>query len=136
MNPADELRTAAARLRELAARAMHEDRPHWNTGHTLGSRSPVVVDHPETPSVLIETYAARLEAVNRYIAAMDPALGMVLAGWLDQAARYYEAGVQAADDVFRDDPAGREAFLTTGPGAPSEHALAVARQINGKDQAA
>ncbi|MGA4900299.1 hypothetical protein ACPCAJ_21195 [Streptomyces griseoincarnatus] len=130
MNHADELRQAANNIRELAARAMHEDRARWSTGHTLGSRSPVVVDHPETPSVLIETYAARLESVNRYIAAMDPSVGAALADWLDQAAHYYDAGVQAADDVFRDDPAGREAFLTTGPGAPSEHALAVARRIN------
>jgi hypothetical protein len=134
MSPADELRTAAARLRELAERATHENGPHWSTGHTLGSRSPVVLDHPEEPSVLIETYAARLEAVNRYIAAKDPALGTAVAGWLGQAAHYYDAGVQAADDVFRDDPAGREAFLTTGPGAPSEHALAVARAINGEAQ--
>ncbi|AJP04756.1 hypothetical protein TU94_28235 [Streptomyces cyaneogriseus subsp. noncyanogenus] len=81
--PADELRAAAARLRELAARAMHEDRPHWDTGHTLGSRSPVVLDHPETPSVLIETYAARLQAVNRYIAAMDPAVGSAVATLLE-----------------------------------------------------
>ncbi|MEV0015412.1 hypothetical protein [Streptomyces tendae] len=131
MTPADELRTAAARLRELAEHATHENRPNWTTGNTLSSRTPVVVDHTEEPSVLVETYAARLEAVNRYIAAMDPALGAVLADWLDQAARYYDAGVQAAADVFSDDPAGHEAFLTTGPGAPSEHALAVARQING-----
>ena len=129
MTPAAELRAAADRLRDLAERAIHEDRPQWNTGHTLGSRSPVVIDHAETPSVLIESYAARLEAVNRYVAAMDPALGLALANWLDAAAHYYEAGVAAADDVFRDDPAGRARFLATGPGAPSPHAIAVARQI-------
>lgn len=98
MNPAEELRTASARLRELAERATHEDRPHWNTGRTLGSRSPVVVDHAETPSVLIETYAARLEAANRYIAAMDPALGMALADWLEwQAAALSEGGIAIPD---------------------------------------
>ncbi|GAA3113642.1 hypothetical protein GCM10017687_28350 [Streptomyces echinatus] len=61
---------------------------------------------------------------------MDPTVGLLLADWLDEAARYYEAGVRAAADVFRDDPAGREAFLTTGPGAPSVRALAIARALN------
>lgn len=131
MTPDVELRAAADRLRDLADRAIHEGRPQWNTGHTLGSRSPVVIDHAETPSVLIESYAARLEAVNRYVAAMDPALGLTLAAWLEAAARDYEAGVTAADAVFRDDPAGRARFLITGPGAPSPHALTVARQILG-----
>lgn len=59
------------------------------------------------------------------------AFGPSLADWLEQAAHHYECGIRAADDVFRDDPAGREAFLTTGPGAPSPHALAVARAILG-----
>lgn len=85
--PAETLRAAAETLRDLADRATHDDRPHWTTGHTLGSRTPVVVDHPETPSVLVETYAARLEAVNRYIAVMDPALGAALADWLERTAK-------------------------------------------------
>lgn len=88
--PADTLRTAAERLRELAERAIHEERPQWSTGHTLGSRSPVVVDHAESPSVLIESYAARLEAVNRYVAAMDPALGLALAKWLRETDALHE----------------------------------------------
>lgn len=54
-----------------------------------------------------------------------------LADWLDDAARYYDASVQAADDVFRNDPTGHTAFLTTGPGAPSPRALTVARAITG-----
>ncbi|WP_236241137.1 hypothetical protein [Streptomyces sp. CC228A] len=87
MTPADELRTAAALLRDLAERATHENRPHWHTGHTLGSRSPVVIDHPDEPSVLIETYAARLEAVNRYVVAMAPAIGTALADWLEHTAK-------------------------------------------------
>lgn len=107
LSPADELRAAAQTLRDLATRATHEDRPHWSTGHTLGSRSPVVIDHPETPSVLIETYAARLEAVNRYVAAMDPALGAALADWLE-------------DEVAGDDC-----------GEITPYALAVARRILG-----
>lgn len=109
-SPADELRAAASRLRELAERATHENRTAWSTGNTLGSKIPVVVDDPEQPSVLIETYAARLEAVNRYVAAMDPALGLALAAWLDQAA-------EDAEQIGAD-----------------PHAIAVARSILGDDR--
>ncbi|MFD4259980.1 hypothetical protein ACFWR9_20765 [Streptomyces sp. NPDC058534] len=87
-------------------------------------RNAAAALRPSSPAVAAHTVAVRVPA--DVVAA--------LANWLDQTARYYDAGVQAADDVFRDDPAGREAFLTTGPGAPSEHALAVARAINGKAQ--
>lgn len=107
--PAATIARAAARLRELAERATHEGRIVWTTGHTLGSRSPVVLDHPDEPSVLIETYAARLEAVNRYVAAVGPATGLAVAAWLDQAAEAL-IGVDVPDD---------------------EPALAVARQILG-----
>ncbi|MGJ5831388.1 hypothetical protein [Streptomyces ossamyceticus] len=69
-----------------------------------------------------------------WIAAMHPGVGLALADWLEQEAHHYECGIRAADDVFRDDPAGRAAFLTTGPGAPSPQALAVARAINGQEQ--
>lgn len=119
MTLAEELRTAATTLHELAERATHEDRPTWSTGHTLGSRSPVVIDDPEKPSVLIETYAARLEAVNRYIAAMDPAVGGLLAKLLE-----VEADVVAA----RTDQDGTEDYaLDYGSG----HLLDIARLING-----
>lgn len=111
--PADELRAAAEKLRDLAARAMHEDRPHWATGHTLGSRSPVVLDHPEKPSVLIETYAARLEDVNRYIAAMGPDVGAALTELMR-----FEA------DLIERVPGAELRGRTT-------HLLAVARQILG-----
>ncbi|MFJ3289929.1 hypothetical protein ACIPMW_32175 [Streptomyces sp. NPDC086669] len=118
-----ELRTAAQTLCELAERATHEDRPHWNTGHTLGSRSPVVVDHPETPSVLIETYAARLEAVNRYIAAMDPSVGAALAELLEAEADVVAARIaQDGTDEYAAD------FGT-------HHLLQIARLINGEGAA-
>ncbi|GAA2199844.1 hypothetical protein [Streptomyces bangladeshensis] len=119
MNLATELRTAATTLRELAERAIHENRPHWNTGNTLGSRSPVVIDHPEQPSVLIETWAARLEAVNRYIAAMDPAVGTLLAQLLD-----VEADVVAARTAMD----GTEAYAAD---YGTNHLLTIARLING-----
>ncbi|MFE0794713.1 hypothetical protein [Streptomyces mutabilis] len=83
------------------------------------------------PADELRTAANNLRHEPQWIRLGHDALFGALADWLNQAARYYDAGVQAADDVFRDDPAGRDAFLTTGPGAPSEHALAVARQING-----
>ncbi|MFE0800104.1 hypothetical protein [Streptomyces sp. NPDC058812] len=147
MTPADELRTAAAKIRALATAAStdsdgaptanwhHQERGHGR-GHLYGDHLTrddgrrISWPHllrggsSQRPTYMHVQHAA-------YAAAMGPALGLALAEWLDQAARYYDAGVQAAGDVFRDDPAGRDAFLTTGPGAPSEHALAVARQING-----
>lgn len=145
MTPADELRAAADKLRKLIAAVPTQhwsDRP-WHaeecsdTDDTSPNPCPCIVaqgeyrnfDQPQIPPI---QYVADAETPEfaAYIAAMHPGVGAALAAWLDQAARYHDAGVQAADDVFRDDPAGREAFLTTGPGAPSEHALAVARAIN------
>ncbi|MET9465828.1 hypothetical protein ABZY44_13675 [Streptomyces sp. NPDC006544] len=111
MTPAEELHAAASLLRDRATGAIHEDRRTWATGQTLGSKSPVVVDDQEQPSVFIETYAARLEAVNRYLALLGPATGLALADWLDTMASYY----------------------TPGPTHPTYvvHALAVAREILG-----
>ena len=75
--------------------------------------------------------AARLRDVAPQITGPLAGLADPVADWLDAAARDYEASVTAAADVFRDDPVGRDRFLTTSPGAPSPHALAVARQILG-----
>ncbi|MFF3127230.1 hypothetical protein ACFVRD_34115 [Streptomyces sp. NPDC057908] len=94
---ADELRQAASLLRDKATAATHEGRTRWTTGHTLGSRSPVVLDDPEQPSVLIETYAARLERVNSYLALLGPATGLALAKWLDRTA---EAVDQANEETL------------------------------------
>ncbi|MEW1895950.1 hypothetical protein [Streptomyces albidoflavus] len=126
MTPADTLRAAVDRLRELADAAPE---PPWTEdgvgdigfGVAMGGGRGVDTgdDGPDG------------RAVAQYIAAMHPGVGNALAAWLEAAARYYEAGVTAAADVFRDDPAGRDRFLTTGPGAPSPHAIAVARQILG-----
>ncbi|MFD7616607.1 hypothetical protein [Streptomyces sp. NPDC059802] len=116
--PADELRQAAALLRDKAAAATHEGRTRWATGHTLGSRSPVVLDDPEQPSVLIETYAARLESVNRYLALLGPATGLAIADWLDATAARLD----------RDAHPGWQAEV-------NPQALAVARQILGTETA-
>ena len=155
MTPADELRTAATRLRQLATAASTgrsgEPTAHWqfteerlDSGKALGSGMLHAVDDLDAdadarlgkdlmhgrsgPRGRAPSMAAQH---GTYIAAMDPATGLALAKWLEEAARHYDAAVTAADDVFRNDPAGHTAFLTTGPGAPSEHALAVARAING-----
>ncbi|MGW7712146.1 hypothetical protein [Streptomyces sp. NPDC054771] len=116
--PADELRQAAVLLRRKATAATHEGRTRWVTGHTLGSRSPVVLDDPEQPSVLIETYAARLESVNRYLALLGPATGLALADWLETASYYV--------------------YYVPGPTHPTHvvRALAVARQILGTTEPA
>lgn len=115
-SPADTLRIAADKLHALAMTATHEDRTTWTPGHTKGSLSAVVIDDPERPSVLIETWAPRLEAVNDYIAAMNPATGLALADWMENV----------ADRVRK---TGEEWV-----GADLHHALAVARQVLGSDQ--
>lgn len=112
--PADVLRAAAAQLRDKATAATHEGRTRWATGHTLGSRSPVVLDDPEQPSVLIETYAARLERVNSYLALLGPATGLALADWLDAHAEILSTAAQYDPDS-----------------SLARHAVAVARQILG-----
>lgn len=121
--PADELRTAAHILRDRASAAVHEGRTTWSTGNTLGSRSPVVIDDPDTPSVLIETYAARLEAVNRYLALLGPATGHAMADWLDSTAATIEAVIRNHED------AAHEGAHWIAP------ALAVARAIKGTQEA-
>ncbi|MEV5140345.1 hypothetical protein AB0K71_05950 [Streptomyces syringium] len=121
-NPAAVLRAAADHLRTLATNAAHEGRHNWDTGHTLGSRSPVVVDHPTQPSVLIETFAARLERVNAFIAAMDPAVGLALAELLAT-----EANV--ADDIRQASPELTEEQLAAWVQGP----LAIARLLLGED---
>lgn len=128
--PAEQLRTAATTLRQLAEGATHDDRRHWTTGHTLGNKTPVVVDDHDKPTVLIETFATHYEAVNQYIALMGPDLGTTLADWLDSAAHRYDSAVRAADAVYHDDPTGRDRWLTTGPGAPNPHAMTIAHLIN------
>ncbi|MFB7312942.1 hypothetical protein [Streptomyces sp. NPDC056192] len=134
-SPAAELREAAALLRDTATAAIHDDRTTWSTGTTLGSKSPVVVDDQEQPSVLIETYATRLEAVNRYLALLGPATGIALADWLDAAAKSYDATVIGAASVWRrtHETEERDAWVAK---QTDQHALAVARQILGTESTA
>ncbi|MEZ7005006.1 hypothetical protein [Streptomyces sp. AD55] len=99
---------------------------HADLIRTLGSLLAALTDEPAA------------EARQDGAAATECSCGVLRAGPgrhlpqcpnLEEAAHRYECSVQAADDAFRDDPARRDAFLTTGPGAPSPHALAVAQQI-------
>jgi hypothetical protein len=84
--PAQTLTAAATLLREAATAATHEGRTTWTLGNTLRNGSPVVVDDTTKPTVLIETWAARLEAVNEYLTRMHPRVGLALADWLESAA--------------------------------------------------
>ncbi|MFH9389825.1 hypothetical protein ACH4KV_24085 [Streptomyces albidoflavus] len=137
--PADTLRAAAERLRELATNATPGPwRNHDTHLGQYGYTATVLSGDGNTtqlrawlPTMSQEPWdeARNAWADSAYIAAMHPGVGNALAAWLEAAARDYEASVTAADQVFHDDPEGRQAFITTGPGAPSPHALAVAHHI-------
>ncbi|MGW5126706.1 hypothetical protein ACWEQ7_22150 [Streptomyces sp. NPDC004069] len=133
--PAVELRTAAEKLRGTCAAAAPGP---WTIAKVPPYTDPLLMSrYEETPDdedVLIVGTVDLEPEDQAIVQLLHPGVGLALADWLDQAAHHYECGIRAADDVFRDDPAGREAFLTTGPGAPSPHALAVARAINGGTQ--
>jgi hypothetical protein len=103
MNPAEELRAAAAKIRALATAASEDSgSSHWET----------IRVHPEYP----ESTSTRLRAnpggllihgggygkrpgprvsgpVGDYIAAMEPAVGLVLADLLDDQAAGDDEGV-------------------------------------------
>lgn len=154
--PAAELRAAAEELRKLAAAATpgpwrrplntryrhHVDAalPEGERGSWIDGIDPTTGERERSTVATVPIWSNGKHARARggrdleYIAAMDPSVGRALVGWLEEEAHRYEAAVTAATNVFHDDPAGREAFLTTGPGTPSEHALAVARQILGTQE--
>jgi len=111
--PADELRTAAERLASLIA-FLGDCRGPWTVG-TPPSGYPqsisnvgvpyCVADCHEDPSIPVFTIAP-------YIAAMHPGVGSALADWLDSW-----TGVDLREDAALPEDA--------------QHALAVARAING-----
>ncbi|MEU2120022.1 hypothetical protein ABZ567_31295 [Streptomyces sp. NPDC016459] len=110
------LRTAAEKLRTLAARVVHQDRPRWHLGETLGSKTPVVLDAQEQPSVLVDVWAERREDVNAYLAAYaSPHVARAVADWL---------GCEAALD---DEERGRPSCAWCG----TDHARTIAALITG-----
>jgi hypothetical protein len=124
-NPAQELRTAANLLRHAAQRATHQQGARWMRG-TTSNRSDVVLDHPDEPTVLIETFAERLEAVNVYLTLVGPATGEAVADWLDR-----EAAIWAEMETLKAElhPKG---FKLSWPVSTHAEALAVASAILGR----
>jgi hypothetical protein len=131
VTPAETLTAAAQRLRERAIDAVHGGRTTWRRGNTLGTRTKVVLDDPDKPTVLIETYAERLERVNAYLELVGPATGLALADWLDDAAHRQRATEQAAARTWANstDLAARDRWIAK---MTDQKALAVARQILGE----
>ncbi|WP_333743536.1 hypothetical protein [Streptomyces ardesiacus] len=111
MNPADELRTAADKLRGLLAAPGLTPDPWLSLDH--GDR--MLYDGPgaeDQPPVYVIDEPMSKGANADYIAAMHPGVGTALAHWLESwtGIDLYEAGSLPED---------------------ARHALAVARQING-----
>lgn len=108
MSPADELRTAATRLREITANAT----PGPWTRIGIGDYGWTVAFSNASAGVETED-SEQGRADADYIAAMDPTVALALADWLD-----YEAGLIEL--------MGRAAEMRGRTG----HALAVARALN------
>lgn len=79
---------AAAALRQSATGAIQrEGRDRYALSTTRTTRTPVVVDHLDEPTTVIESFAARYEDVNRHLALIgSPVVGLRLADWLDAVA--------------------------------------------------
>ncbi|SES03935.1 ead/Ea22-like family protein [Streptomyces qinglanensis] len=123
-SPADELRTAAARLRALATAATpgpwrQHDTHLGQYGHTAtvlsGERNDTEL-RAWLPTMSQESWdeTRNVWADAAYIAAMHPGIGLALADWLEHAAQ--QEAYTLAEWGHR------------GGGGP--HALAVARTIN------
>jgi hypothetical protein len=132
MTPAEELRAAADKLRKLTA-DLGDCRGPWYVVNREQRPYPQRIDNIGVPYIVASTTTdpSHPPTIADYIVAMHPRVGLALADWLDAAAHSHKCSIQAAGDVFRDDPDGRTAWLTTGSGAPSPEALAVARAILG-----
>lgn len=105
--PQNALRDAARLIRERAKAATHDNRDRWQLGKTLTSRSPVIVDDHDQPSVLIETWAPRYEDVNTHLTAIaSPVVATAIADLLDTVADDMDFdGAHLAPRPYPDDPA-------------------------------
>lgn len=85
--PCEIVRRAAKLMKERAQDAIHtEGRNRLFVSRTKASKTPVVVDDVEQPTILIESFAARYEAVNEHIAGLDPVVAISIAdAWEHQA---------------------------------------------------
>ncbi|MGW4803033.1 hypothetical protein [Kitasatospora sp. NPDC004272] len=124
--PDQVLDQAAELLLAAADAAVHDGRDTWLPGRTRGSSSPVVLDDPDRPTVLIETWADRLEAVNTYLSLVGPAAGRTFAAWLADAAHRHRSTVEAARSTW---PRDAEARATWVEQHTDQHALAAARAL-------
>ena len=154
---ADELRAAAARLRELATAASTD--PHTNRPTETWEFRPKPVEFPTSfpPHGMLATpetdgritnlihgggggTRARspwmFEVHGAYIATMGPPVGVALADWLDEEADRRDACLVAAIQIWGNaEHPDAVAWLTTGLGKGSAHALTLARLINTGSQA-
>lgn len=91
MTAAETLRAASARLRELTADIGHVPTP-WIQQPYPAKQGVLTAPGEETPILM-----AFWGSVSEYAAAMNPAVGLALSNWLDQAADAFE-GVECPDD--------------------------------------
>ncbi|MFE1109679.1 hypothetical protein ACFW5U_27850 [Streptomyces rochei] len=105
MNPADELRTAAEKIRTLS-KAISAPDERDQVFHAEGT------DVTQGRTGLYDVATTQTTELADYIAAMHPGVGTALAAWLESwtGIEMYEAHALPED---------------------ARHALAVARQING-----
>lgn len=86
--PAATIQRAAAHVRALATAAVQDGRLRWEIGATLRSKSRVVVDDQQRPTVLIETWAKNHEQVDDYLAAFaSPIVALAVATSLESTAK-------------------------------------------------
>ena len=135
--PAQELRTAAEKLRQAAAAADETNPAPWTAvkpTSTPGSIRAFVFDAASGRIASGSSMGGRAgapwlsESTAAYLILVHPGLGAALSDWLDREARAHEATVEAAARVFHDDPASRDAWVTE---QANGEALAVARAILG-----
>ncbi|MCF3101459.1 hypothetical protein IPZ58_07680 [Streptomyces roseoverticillatus] len=139
--PAAVLRAAATKLRDLAtAAAQSSGDTRWQTAHGNpnwhGPRTPLYTA-TSPRNILRAQVHGRATAtayvhtpVGEYIAAMSPALGPLLAAWLEKTADSIDAHGEATAWVWSAGEPDAAAVIETGPSG-AQHALAVAHHLLG-----
>ena len=136
MSAADELRTAATRIRELATADGIPPGPWTITPrYRKGTKTVVQYDMHKPPPPGSNTPGLKVIHPSRtdalYSAALHPGVGLALADWLDEEAGRRAASVVAAVEIWGNaEHPDAVAWLTTGLGKGSAPALALARLIN------